>query len=165
MARSYLEEAEQDMAREKITQEDREKFAEFLFEMDDVLEEFIEEASQAGYDLDYSLESLDRLEEYWLAVSPRVEDPVRLMNRMARYYGEVFRLNFGGKWRLSDRNPRHMYYGYPVIYGFIEKNPEFEFCPLFQFQVFAAKQTRGLLRSVLDVVYPPSLRPHNPPQN
>ena len=38
--------------------EELERFEQFLFEMDDVLEEFVETASQAGFGLEYSAESL-----------------------------------------------------------------------------------------------------------
>jgi len=143
----------------RITKKDRDKFQQYIIEMDDVLDKFTEEASQAGYDLDYSLKSLDTLEEYWLAVSPHVDDPERLFQRAARYYGEVFRLNFGGEWRLCDEDPQLMFYGYPVIAGFDPKNPDYEFCPLFYFEIFTVRKIRGLLRQQVDTIFPPDARP------
>lgn len=139
------------MTRRKITAAQREKFEMYLFEMDDVLEAFLEEAGAAGFHLDYSLQSLDLLEEYWLAVSPQAEDPERIRQQAARYYGEVFRLNYGGKWRLSEKHPRDIYFGLPVICGFDPKAPDYEFCPLVTFHNFTVNQHRGLLRRAAEL--------------
>jgi len=43
--------------RKLATPEELEKFQQFLFEMDDVLEAFIAEARAAGFGLDYTLDS------------------------------------------------------------------------------------------------------------
>lgn len=73
----------------RITKKDRDEFERYLIEMDGVLDRFLDEARAAGYELDYSLDSLDALERYWLAISPSAKDPELLANRMARYYGEA----------------------------------------------------------------------------
>jgi hypothetical protein len=88
--------------RQLASEDEMEKFQQYLFEMDDVLREFLDEvAAQAGVALDFTTESLDRLE---LAIDillsrPGAEvDTVR--NRAARYLGEAFRRHIGGTWAL-----------------------------------------------------------------
>ena len=51
------------MSRSTPTKNELEQFERYVFEMDDVLEDFIRTASDQGVKLDYSLESLDALEE------------------------------------------------------------------------------------------------------
>lgn len=73
-------------------------------------------------------------------------------------------MSFGGKWRLCDRDSKLIFYGYPVIYGLSPGAPEYEFCPLFEFQRFTVTKEKGHLREVLDVIFPPNLRLNMPPK-
>lgn len=129
----------------RISQEELDKFQVFLFEMDDVLEEFTEEAAQAGYKLDFSLDSLDTLERYY-AFRHGHRDEERLINRCARYLGEVCRLTVGGKWKLS-LNARGLYFKLPVITDYSDKN--LEYCPLALFGTFTRHRNSGFLRKTV----------------
>lgn len=121
----------------------------YLFEMDDVLEEFVDDAAQEGHSLDYSLGSLPALEAFWLA-KKSAPDAERFFQRSVRYLGEVFRKNVGGKWKLSLDEPRDMYYKLPVIFGYSTSQPHLQFCPLFIFKNFTIRQRPGMLRKAVD---------------
>lgn len=126
--------------------EEVEKFEQFLFEMDDVLEEFVGTAAQAGFDLNYSTESLADLEKFIIA--NRDGSDRSFDNRAARYLGEVFRKVVGGKWELCLKNPKYMYFKLPVVSGY-SAHP-IEFCPIEMIANFKAKQNFGMLRTALD---------------
>lgn len=133
-----------------VSQEELDKFELFLFEMDDVLEPFVEAADSAGYKLDYSLDSLAELERYY-ADQHGQEDEGLLLNRGARYLGEVFRLTVGGQWRLSV-TPRGLYFKLPVITDYSDNS--LEYCPIAVFEGFAARRNSGSLRRSLEVNLP-----------
>jgi hypothetical protein len=128
-----------------ISPEEREKFEMYLFEMDDVLEPFIEDADKAGFTLDYSLDSLHRLEQHWLSRKGDA-DAERLLQRSVRYFGEVFRKNVGGKWQLCDSHPNNVYFKLPIVSRYSHSQPHLEFCPLIIFTNFVNRERRGILR-------------------
>lgn len=134
-----------------ITKEDRDKFAAYLGEMEDVVGAFLDESRRAGYDLDFSEESLDSLEGFWLEHSGQTPDPEGFLQRAVRYYGEVYRKANGGEWRLSDLQPRSVFYGRPVIHDFHPADRNFEFCPSVLFRLFTVRQQRCLLRKGMSV--------------
>jgi hypothetical protein len=134
---------------EAISPDEREKFEMYVFEMNDVVEEFVDDAHKAGFTLDYSLDSLVTLEEYWL-VGKGGEDPERLLQRSARYFGEVFRKNVGGRWELCSDDPQDMYFKFPVIAGYSRSQPHMVFCPLFVFRNFKVRERRGILRTAIE---------------
>ena len=128
-------------------------FEMFLFYMDDVLELFIEQAEEKGIDLDYSLESLDQLENYALLVD---EKPLSdFHGHSSQYLGEVVRKCFGGKWILSlDMKENSLYYGKPVIYG--HSKFDVQYAPYSIMATFLRRRLTGLLkRSVLGQINPP----------
>ena len=127
--------------------EELEKFQYFLFEMDDILDDFLMEAGTAGYQSDFSLDSIPLLEAYLLAnLGQEVES--RLKNKAARYLGEVFRKDVGGKWELSLKDPNYLYYKLPVIIGY--SNKPIEFCPVEVIENLAFKEGKGMLRRAVD---------------
>jgi hypothetical protein len=128
------------------TAEELNKFQQFLFEMDDVLEPFLAEANAAGYELDYSLNSLCILEEYLLSKTDDAKDG-ELLNRAARYVGEVFRKNVGGRWQLCLKDPEYLYFKLPVISGYSDK--PIEFCPLEIVKNFTHKKIRKMLTTAV----------------
>jgi hypothetical protein len=131
--------------------EELEKFEFFLFEMDDVLEEFIDQARIAGYRLDYTLESLEVLESY-LASHPNAKQDERLKNRAARYLGEVFRKNVGGKWELCLDGPQFAYFKLPVISGWA-KMP-LSFCPIEIIENCLVRPGEGILKRAVEANLP-----------
>lgn len=124
-----------------------EKFQDFLIEMDDVLELFVATAQKAGFQLDYSLSSVDSLERFISEHNSRTNDS-QFENRAARYLGEVFRKNLGGKWELCIKDSRHLYYKLPVITG--HATMPIEFCPIEVVSGFIAAKTPGLFRRAID---------------
>jgi len=134
-------------AKAKDTTEELEKFQYFLFEMDDVLEPFVATARKGGFQLDYSIDSLLSLEEFLLAQGKAANDS-QLRNQAARYLGEVFRKNIGGKWELCLKDPKYLYYKLPVITGY-SKMP-IEFCPIEVIGSFIARKETGLLKQAVE---------------
>lgn len=132
-----------------ISPEEREKFEMYLFEMDEVLEEFVDNAREAGSSLDYSLDSLPMLEDYWLSHKTDPEAH-RLLQRSARYFGEVFRKNLGGHWELCSDDPQDMYFKFPILAEYSQSQPHLTFCPLFVFRNFTVRERRGMLRTAVD---------------
>lgn len=122
----------------------REQFEQYLFEMDDVLDAFVNDASDASITLDFSVSSLADLERYWLGL-PAAQRTEPMKGRFVRYLGETFRRNVGGKWRLFEGEPRNICFGLPVIDGF--SKPAYPFCPQNVFENFVLSRTPGLLHS------------------
>lgn len=129
-----------------VTPEDLEKFEDFLFEMDDVLEAFLADAASSGYTLDYSVPSLDAMEQFLLA-NAGSSDLSRIENRAARYLGEVFRKKFGGTWQLCQDEPRHICFKLPIIKGYLSNGAEF--CPIAIINNFMFSRRLGLCRNLL----------------
>jgi hypothetical protein len=122
-------------------EEEREKLEHYLFEMDDVLEDFVGEARALGYALDYREDSLVALEAF---IAERLEsDPSQVKNRAARYLGEVFRKNVGGRWDIYLENPKDLHYKLPVVTGF--SSVDFDFCPIELVENFVVKKEAGTL--------------------
>jgi hypothetical protein len=126
------------------TPEELEKFQEYLFEMDDVLEVFIEEARQAGVTLDYSEKSLDAIEPYLKEKLAAEGNRDGLRNQAGRYVGETFRKLIGGKWELCLKAPNYLYFKLPVISGYSAE--PIEFCPNAVVDNFLGWQKPGTLK-------------------
>ncbi|KQM77872.1 hypothetical protein ASE74_15850 [Pedobacter sp. Leaf216] len=93
-----------------------EKFENFIFNIDDYLESFIDKAEEQGYNLDYSTNSLNDLENY--LTKNKIDKDNDDVNDAAAYFGEVVRKNYGGNWICSlDIENNSLYYGKPVIVG------------------------------------------------
>jgi len=91
-----------------------EKFENFIFYIDDYLEDFIERADAQGYNLDYSIRSLSDLEDY--LTKNKVDKDSDDVNDAAAYFGEVVRKKYGGSWQCSlDLINNSLHYGKPVI--------------------------------------------------
>lgn len=130
------------------TQEELDKFEHYLFEMDDVLAAFVSDARREGVDLDFSMESLDRLEAFVLSAPKDEADAVELLkSRSARYLGEVFRKHSGGRWELCLGDPKYLYFKLPVIAGYA--TTPIEFCPVEVIANFLHSAKRGTLRSAV----------------
>ncbi len=131
---------------EAMDEEDIEKFEMFIFEMDDVLEPFIEEAESKGKLLDYSLESLHALEAYLNEVDEPAEVASLLKNRASRYLGEVFRKNVGGRWELCA-DPDKLFFKLPVLVDYAQM--PLEFCPIEIVANYLGSRKAGLLRGAV----------------
>ena len=141
------------MSRKKenaVSEEAQDKFQAFLFEMDDVLEDFVSEAREEGCNLDFSVASSQTLERY---LADRLRDELTeeskglLVSRGARYLGEVLRKKMGGKWELCLGSPDYAYFGLPVIVGHVDV--DVEFCPIQVVTNFVATGRAGLLHRAI----------------
>lgn len=98
---------------------DRDKFQVWLMEMGDILDHFIDYMpSETG--LDYSPESLQRLEEWILHQYPTFDDILKESNKetldaLVRYTGQVYRKNLNGKWTIELDDPDYAFYGLPMV--------------------------------------------------
>lgn len=131
----------------QASMEEREQFEHFLFEMSDVLEAFVLAASRSGFKLDYSLESLDDLERYWDSTGERERDGL-VANQAARYLGETFRRNLGGKWTLCVKDSDYLYLKLPVISDYAKM--DIEFCPIMIFGNYVVRKQHGVLRRAVE---------------
>jgi hypothetical protein len=101
-----------------------EEFQYWLFDMDDVLERFLNALPAETRDhLDYSPRSLDALETWILeryATPRQLSEPSEydIVDGLARYIGETFRQALGGVWTVDLGNPQDAYYGLPQLVGF-----------------------------------------------
>ncbi|TNH22369.1 hypothetical protein [Testudinibacter sp. TR-2022] len=102
--------------KEHSNKELEEKFENFIINIDDYLENFIEKVHQKGYDLDFSIDSLQTLEKY--LIGEKIDKNSDDVNDAAAYFGEVVRMNYGGQWICNlDKENNSLYYGLPVITG------------------------------------------------
>jgi hypothetical protein len=93
-----------------------EKFENFLFNIDEYLDNIVAKAESQGYNFNYNLENLKDMESYITKNSTTVDDDD--YNDLSAYLGEVLRLNHGGKWICNlDKDNNSLSYGFPVIEG------------------------------------------------
>ncbi len=139
------------MAKSLNREEEDEKFNEFVFHLPDRIEELRGLAAKAGHELDGSLDSLDELERFYLALLDRKADP-DLIERVELlspgYIGDVVRKAYGGRWKLNIENPRHLFYGQPVIFG--HAGDKLEFSPFFVFKGVRARRSPGVIRRAIE---------------
>ena len=89
----------------------KERFADWMDGMDTVLDEFMADLPDEVSDkLDYSLESLDVLEAWFVdryasTKELRADDDVRPWDGATRYYGQVLVKQLGGRWADAPEGP------------------------------------------------------------
>jgi len=99
----------------------KDSFQEWLFVMDDILEEFIRDFyDQNDLMLDYCPNSLLILEKNILNTFANIEELKKEEHKqkydaLSRYLGETVRKNVGGKWKLDIENEKSAYYKLPVL--------------------------------------------------
>jgi hypothetical protein len=126
-------------------------FEMFLFHMDDLLESFVGRAEQQGIILDYSIDSLDKLQVIASDVMAKPQSDFH--GNASKYLGEVVRKNFGGKWVLSlDMKENSLYYGKPVLIGFSKHDTQFS--PYSVMRSVLLRPNRSLKEIVLYSVNP-----------
>jgi hypothetical protein len=104
------------------TKEERfDSFQYWLMDMSDALERMKNSLPKdISEKLNYSIESLDTLENWILEQYPTVNDIIpqkeaSIVDGYARYVGETFRKYLGGKWIIELDNPKHVFYNMPEI--------------------------------------------------
>lgn len=132
----------------------RENFEEWLFEMDDALEQFVEGiAEPTRSQLDFSMASLDALEAW---VLERYGSPEELMkpeakqvlDGLARYIGETFRKQIGGRWQIRLDDPKYAFFGLPELTGFSERPTPI--CPHSLATAMTDRRNGTYLRTILE---------------
>jgi hypothetical protein len=130
---------------------EEDKFQTFLVEIDDIIDEFIEEAERFGFDFDFSEYSLDMLENYYLRREPELDKDEKrkgaFIEAAACYLGETLIKHYGGAWTLAIDDPKDLYYGMPVITG--HSKYDIEFCPHEKIRMFVRQKKMGFLRRVI----------------
>jgi hypothetical protein len=134
-----------------MTAEDRDLFESWLAHMDDALAEFFARLPSALTDtLDYAPPSLDRLEAFLLERYPDIRsikaDPEPYLDGAARYVGEVYRRNIGGRWRIRDDDPKYVYAGLPELTFLAEKDTPA--CPIVLVTASLDRRTGAFLSTV-----------------
>lgn len=136
--------------------DEREKFEKFLFIMDDQLEALEENAASYGINLHRDLESLEKLEDLFDAMTIEFckEQKNNLSITFGRYLGEIVRGNFGGLWHLPLDDPKNINFNTPVIIGH-SKIEGLEFPALGVMHAYSVRKKTGLLRkSILSQIAP-----------
>lgn len=130
---------------------EKDRFQLFLMNIDDVIDDFIEEAKLFGVALDFSESSLETLEAYYLRreseLNKNDKKKSSFIESAARYLGETLIKIYGGKWTLAIDDPKDLYYGLPVIIG--HSKYDVEFCPHQIFRMFTRKRKSGFFRQVI----------------
>lgn len=97
----------------------QENFQEWLILIDFKMDFFTEEfAKEQNLTLDYSIESLDKLEGWILANYDDIKkliDDGKMLDYLTVYIGETFRKHLGGKWYIDLKNKKNAYYSMPVL--------------------------------------------------
>ncbi|MGS2741227.1 hypothetical protein [Sinomicrobium sp. M5D2P17] len=105
----------------KEKEEKKENFQEWLFVMDDTLDEFKNIfKKEENVELDFSPASLDTVEQWILKNYDTKEELLKqvnkpVLNMLAVYVGETFRKNIGGKWELDIENEKSAYFQLPIL--------------------------------------------------
>ena len=142
------------MLSEAEVEKQREHFEEWLFEMDDALEEFLDGIDQPTRSLlDLSPASLDVLEAW---VLERYSSPEELMkpeakqvvDGIARYIGETYRKQIGGRWQSRLDDPKYAFFGLPELTDF-SQNPT-PICPHSLATALTDRRSGTYLRTILD---------------
>lgn len=97
----------------------QENFQEWLILIDFKMDFFTEEfAKEQNLTLNYSIESLDKLESWILANYDDIKkliDDEKMLDYLTVYIGETFRKHLGGKWYIDLKNKKNAYYSMPVL--------------------------------------------------
>ena len=107
-----------------------------------------------SYNWDFSLKSLDSLENFIL--KKNIDENHELFDDVASYIGEVVRRNYGGKWECClDMRGNSMLYGMPVISGFNKYGVLLS--PYEELGLFIFRKKKGMIANNIEmIINPPS---------
>ena len=133
--------------------DEQDQFENWLAHMDDALAEFLARLPpELRSTLDYAPASLERLEAFLLQRYPNLQsiktDPEPYLDGAARYVGEVFRRNIGGRWRLRDDDPKYIYAGLPELTFLAERDTPV--CPITLVSASLDRRTGKFISGVYD---------------
>lgn len=131
-----------------------ETFEYWLFDMDRALESFVTSMQEnEGVDLDFTEASLSLLESWLLMHFPDVESANPLseagvLDGAARYVGETFRKNLGGKWLIDSEDSKNAFFGLPQISGMAGQTTQI--CPLTLVTASLDRRSGFFLRNIYE---------------
>jgi hypothetical protein len=134
-------------------QQQEDDFQVWLIDMDDALERFLESLPPGlAAKLDFSPASLSALEAFILDKYPSSDAMLkpaesRVVDGLARYIGETFRQELGGRWEIRLDDPEYVFYGMPQLTGFSAKPTPF--APYALATTSAHRRSGEFLRGVL----------------
>ncbi len=132
----------------------REDFESWLAHMPVALQHFLETLpDDIREKLDYSLNSMDDLEDWLLRTYPSkqsmlAQTEAAKVGGSARYIGETIRKEIGGHWDIRLDDPALAFFGMPILTGFGEKS--FPICPLTLVAASADRRTGRFIRTFVD---------------
>lgn len=112
---------------------DQDRFEFWLMEMDVSICRFLDYLPEGeAKRFDFSVDSLSCLESWLIS---RYDGPMEIMrpteaevhDGAARYIGETFRKNLGGKWKIDFADKKNVFFGVPQINEM--KGQVAQFCP------------------------------------
>lgn len=115
------------MGRKLNKEEELEKLEEFIFYIDDLLDDIIEKARSQDFSLDLSTESLKTLSQFIKKneIKNDKENMADFINCWV-YLGEVFRRQAeGAVWTVGLDNPKNVNYGLYYLTGYDKVGSEF----------------------------------------
>ena len=132
--------------------ENEDLFEFWIMDMDTALDKFFSVLPEGTKQrLDYSPESLQILEAWLLCqysdtslMLPVSES--KLVDGIARYIGEVFRKNLGGKWIIDFKDKKNAFFGLPQLSGMPGQKQQI--CPLTLATASADRRTGMFLQTV-----------------
>ncbi|RKT01748.1 hypothetical protein [Chryseobacterium defluvii] len=97
----------------------QEEFQKWIILIEDKMNTFTEEfAKSYCLGLDYSIRSLDELENWiistYLTIKDLRDDP-KMLDLLTIYIGETFRKYIGGKWVMDTEDQQNAYYMMPTL--------------------------------------------------
>lgn len=125
----------------------QDKFELFMFNMSDYLDDLQSKSEQLGYNLDYTLKSLNDLEDY--LTKNEVNENSDDIESIACYFGEVVRKNVGGRWDCDLKDESDLYYGKPVIIGHTTPD-DLMLSPFDSVMIYILRPTKGFFLSVIE---------------
>lgn len=125
----------------------KDKFELFMFNMSDYLDDLQSKAEQLGYNLDYTLKSLNDLEDY--LTKNEVNENSDDIESIACYFGEIVRKNVGGRWDCDLEDESDLYYGKPVIIGHTTPD-DLMLSPFDSVMIYILRPTKGFFLSVIE---------------
>ena len=97
----------------------KENFEEWIILIDSKMEYFTDTfAKENNLKLDYSIESLDGIENWILTNYSEIKDLIgdaKTLDYLTVYIGETFRKYIGGEWFIDLKNKKNAYYSMPVL--------------------------------------------------
>jgi hypothetical protein len=131
----------------RLTDQDYEKFNQFIFSIDDSIEEVIALGDANDIKIDFSESLPKRLEELIEKIDLQRSNN-RMINVFGQFLGEYFRKTMGGQWSLGDDPGSSISFGQPVISGFNSIGHVFN--PIRIVRNFVGRRISGIFESAIE---------------